>query len=674
MVKIGKMQNIITHIKNYLIVFLVTFSPFGAYSQINTEQVLTIGRNALYFEDYLLSIQYFNEVIKIKPYLADPYFYRAVAKFYLEDYRGAEADCSLAIERNPFIIDAYQVRGISRQTLKKDSLAIEDYDAGLKYLPENQIFLLNKAVAQQNIKDYDNAQKTFETLIGYYPKYDNGYLGLAFLSLEKGDTVSALNQIGKVLELNQNNTDAYIARADILIKTKSDFSSAFGDLDQAIKLEPKKADLFVNRAFLKYQLDDYFGAMSDFDYAISLDPYNIAAHLNRGLLRMEVEDNNKAIDDFSFVIDRNADNYMAIYNRAVLYQKTRQYSKAISDLNRMIEKYPEMAMLYYARSECKRLMGNVKAGEVDYNYSRKLMAKNKNNNGDPFKEEKQSEEDEIAKKFRSLVTVESENTVKPEYDNKYRGKVQNYNASVDYEDVYILTYYDKLTDLRVDSYYQKELDEVNASNYLRDKLYITNSTVAMTEEQIKLQFGLIRHYSSLLSSSNKKPIDYFGRAISYSLVKNYDSAIADLDRAIDLSPGFVLAYFARAMARYEKSLVSAAEQEGKKSAEVQMQMERHETELALKDLDKVVELSPNLVYAYYNKGNIYLKRNDFTSAISCFNKAIEVRPDFGVAYYNRGIAYFQLGNMEKGVRDLSKAGELGIMSSYNVLKRMSRRR
>ena len=220
MVKIGKMQNIITRIKNYLIVLLVTFSPLGAHSQINTDQVLTIGRNALYFEDYLLSIQYFNEVIKVKPYLADPYFYRAVAKFYLEDYRGAEADCSLAIERNPFIVDAYQVRGISRQTLKKDSLAIEDYDAGLKYLPENQIFLLNKAVAQQNIKDYDNSQKTFETLIGYYPKYDNGYLGLAFLSLEKGDTVSALNQIVKVLELNQNNTDAYIARADILIKTK----------------------------------------------------------------------------------------------------------------------------------------------------------------------------------------------------------------------------------------------------------------------------------------------------------------------------------------------------------------------------------------------------------------------------------------------------------------------
>ena len=36
------------------------------------------------------------------------------------------------------------------------------------------------------------------------------------------------------------------------------------------------------------------------------------------------------------------------------------------------------------------------------------------------------------------------------------------------------------------------------------------------------------------------------------------------------------------------------------------------------------------------------------------------------------MVYLQLGNIEKGVADLSKAGELGIMSSYNVLKRMRR--
>ena len=90
-----------------------------AHAQINTDQVLNIGRNALYFEDYILSIQYFNQVIAAKPYLAEPYFFRAVAKINLEDYRGAEEDATLCIDRNPFITDAYQVRGVARQNQRR---------------------------------------------------------------------------------------------------------------------------------------------------------------------------------------------------------------------------------------------------------------------------------------------------------------------------------------------------------------------------------------------------------------------------------------------------------------------------------------------------------------------------------------------------------------------------
>lgn len=650
------------------------FQPCKVNAQIDTERVMTIGKNALYFEDYLLSIQYFNDVIRVKPYLAEPYFFRAVAKFYLEDYRGAEEDCSLALERNPFITDAYQVRGISRQTLKKDSLAIIDYNAGLKYLPENKVFLINKAVAQINVKDYDGSEKTFQSLIGYYPNYDNAYLGQASLRLERGDTIAALESISRCIELNANNGEAFIMRADIMIKNKSDYQSAVDDLGQAIKLEPKRADLFVNRAFLKYKLDDYFGAMADFDYAIDLDPYNVAAHQNRGLLRMEVEEDNKAIDDFSFVIDREPDNVMAIYNRATLYQKIRQYSKAIADYDKVIKKFPDMAALYYARSECKRLMGNTAGGEADYNKSKRLLADNKKRKTDeltPGQAETDPEE-EVIKKFQNLVTIENDNSIKPEYENKYRGKVQNLNTSINFEGIYVLTYYDKTSELRVNAYYQKDVDDINSKNYLRDKLYITNVNVAMTETQIQKQFELIRHYSNLLTTAReKRPVDYFGRAVSYTLVKNYDAAIEDLGTVISLNPEFALAYFARATAYIEKGKVDES-QKDKSNKSFGLDVEMINLKKALEDLDKVIELSPALVYAYFNKGDIYLKKGDYTAAISCYTAAIEKRPDFGEAYYNRGIAYFQLGNMESGVKDLSKAGELGIMSSYNVLKRMSK--
>ena len=54
-------------IKRILTVLLLF--PTLVCAQINTDRVMTIARNALYFEDYVLSIQYFNQVINAKPYL-----------------------------------------------------------------------------------------------------------------------------------------------------------------------------------------------------------------------------------------------------------------------------------------------------------------------------------------------------------------------------------------------------------------------------------------------------------------------------------------------------------------------------------------------------------------------------------------------------------------------------
>ena len=135
--------------KKIVKIFLVaigflTWNPLCGYSQINTDRVLAIGRNALYFEDYVLSMQYFNQVIRVKPYLPEPYFYRAVAKISLEDFKGAEEDCSAALERNPFLVEAYRCRGIARVYLKKYDEATADFDKGLDLAPDNKMLLICK--------------------------------------------------------------------------------------------------------------------------------------------------------------------------------------------------------------------------------------------------------------------------------------------------------------------------------------------------------------------------------------------------------------------------------------------------------------------------------------------------------------------------------------------------
>jgi tetratricopeptide (TPR) repeat protein len=98
----------------------------------------------------------------------------------------------------------------------------------------------------------------------------------------------------------------------------------------------------------------------------------------------------------------------------------------------------------------------------------------------------------------------------------------------------------------------------------------------------------------------------------------------------------------------------------------------HQAEIraVLADFDKAIELSPRLAVAYYNKGNVLAEMGDYASALSAYNKALELKDDLGEAYYNRGYVYFQLGDKDRGVENLSKAGELGVIPSYNLLKRM----
>lgn len=160
----------------------------------------------------------------------------------MEDYQGAEADCNLALERNPFIVDAYEVRGLSRLSIGKFKEAAADYDMGLKYYPENQIFLLNKAIALQNDKDYPASRATFDVLLEKYPKYDKAYLGRAQLFLAEKDTISAMSDIDKCIEANENNVTAYLVRSDLKLRTSHDYESALADMNAAIKLEPKQAD------------------------------------------------------------------------------------------------------------------------------------------------------------------------------------------------------------------------------------------------------------------------------------------------------------------------------------------------------------------------------------------------------------------------------------------------
>lgn len=672
----------------------------STWAQINTDQVMKIGRNALYFEDYVLSIQYFNQVVAAKPHLAEPYFYRSVAKISLDDYKGAEQDASLCIERNPFIVDAYQVRGVSRQNTGRFEEAIADYEYGLKLMPEDKNLLFNKAVCELQIKRYDASQATFERLLKLDSKNDRAHLGLAQLCLAQADTAQALVHVNKSLELNHNNVNAFALRSEIELRHEQDFKKALADMDEAIKLEPQQAGYFVNRAYMKYKLDDYFGAMADYDYAVSLDPENMAAHYNRAMLHAEVGEHQKSIADFSWVLKKDPNDFLALYNRAMLYMQTGQYRKAVADYDRVLTKYPKFEAGYMARSDAKRRMGDTRGSEADLNQAVAIMKRKgthksdfnpadtevknmaeKAKQQDSFAQEAESQ-DEIMSRFNQLLTVENKTEAKTEYSNRSRGHVQNTDFDIQPEEMFSITYYGQDNKLNGKTHYMREMTEVNDMRILPLQLALSNAQTALGEDDIRNRFSSIAYYDGLLATSTPRAVDYLARAVDYLLVKNPQAAIADADRALAMSPDFVLAMFVKANARalqYQMTQKSGTPVDATTTADQQAalmlreQESRHVLDSVLVDFNRVLKLSPRNVYAHFNKGCVYMLMNDYTAAISAFSNAIDLKPDLGEAFYNRGLMYLKMGNKELGLADLSKAGELGILPSYNVLKRMNKR-
>lgn len=90
----------------------------------------------------------------------------------------------------------------------------------------------------------------------------------------------------------------------------------------------------------------------------------------------------------------------------------------------------------------------------------------------------------------------------------------------------------------------------------------------------------------------------------------------------------------------------------------------------LKEYEQIIKIDSDFIYAYYNRAEIFAIEKDYRAAISDYNKAIEIEPQFAEAYFNRGIAKLSIGETPSGLDDLRKAGELGIVQSYSIIKRM----
>lgn len=636
-------------------------------AQINTDRMMSMGRTALYFDDYVLSIQYFNQVINAKPYLAEPYFYRAVAKLSLEDYRGAEQDCSNALSRNPFVVNSYQVRGLARVYQERYADAIDDFREGLRLDPGNSSLRHNLILCLARNGQPEEAIKAADTLLASSPKYAPAMAMRSDLLWEQGDSTGALEWVNKALDVNRYDAEMLHHRGVMLARMER-YEEAEKDMDRAIYLNPADAGAYITRAMVRYFRDNLNGALADYDMSIMIDPASVTGHYNRGNLRAQIGDDNRAIEDFDKVIDAEPDNLMAIFYRGVLREQTGDYRGSEQDITRVLEEYPQFTQGYQIRSEVREKLGNHRGAEEDA----MVVMREQNrrfNNAMGYQDESDKEDegktrersDKNVRNYRKIIVDENlENSTG--FSSEYRGKVQNRNVDVQYLEPYRLTYYRDNSQAVSTVHGSKVVDELSASGCFMSEILLENHEVQLGERQIDRLFSDIGQRTQILSNNPENAgCILLARAIDFALLQDFANAESDLDAAVIADPDNWSVWFCRAQIRARSIQVKRAEQE----MDISYQF-------VIRDLTQAIELEPSFAYAYYNRGTFYAMSNDMHAALVDFDKAIELDETLAEAWYNRGLVLVLLNRMDEAFRDLSRAGELGIYSAYNIIKRFSK--
>ena len=645
--------------KKFISTFILLFLFIGiSFSQLNVDYFINQGRLLLGNQKFKESIEFFNTAIEIKPNLAEAYFFRGVAKDNLYDFLGSEQDYTKAIQLKGNFTFAYYYRGVSRINLKKYYLAINDFSEAIKFKSIEPDFYTYRGFCRINIDQFDSAIEDFNKSLELFKKNKKAfnYRGVAKIMLK--DTIGALNDYDEAIHIDPEYYYAYLNKG-FLYYEKKQFDTAIVHFNLVIKYDPLNTNAYINRALSYHELKKFSNAIADLDTSLQIEPDNSIALFNRALMKNQVGELNSAIRDLDKVIQLNPQNILCYYNRAIFKLDANDYQGAFIDFSHAIEIYPDFAKAYLNRSFVRQKLNDIKGSFADKEKAEKIIA-----SVNSKKDENMSYAD-TSYNFESFVTFKTSNR----FFNS-----STFNFKIEPEQNFAL-----LPGTNNNSYFKRITHLNNDLFTTKNEFELLGFIITQGIDEYKDNEYYLKKVEEL---SGKRETQYAVlQSVYYSLLKNYNDAISTLDNTIHSDSTNFLAYFSRANIRSEmidfiKQLENENElyflnsgQNSSSNEIIKSTEDYFDYNLILSDLVKAKELSPDFIFCDFNIGNTYLKMREYKNAIEYYNVVIVADSEFKEAYYNRGLTYIYLKEKENGCMDMSKAGELGIESAYQVIAR-----
>ena len=385
-----------------------------------------------------------------------------------------------------------------------------------------------------------------------------------------------------------------------------------------------RAWAYAGRAQKKYKSQNYDEAIKFWDKVIEELPSLPIAHQQRamaktklGKLKANLGDLEEArslyqaaSEDYRVAIEQTPDSAFPFVNMGdmkILRGADGDYKTAIEDLNTAIRLNPNLAIAYFNLGRAKQESGDQHGAIEAYGQA----IKQNSNYGDAYlnlgnvKQEISDYAGAIAAfnkiiKLNSKLVVEATlNMGNAKLESKdYDGAIEAYNKVIE----------SKLVHLHAQAYYKRGLaKEANTSSKTKE---------AELDKATSYYYYGLSHYGS----------------------KQYQLAIDNFDKFLDLKKDYAEVYYYRGLAQYGLDKDSAYEK-------------------VIEDYTAAIERKPDYAEAYYQRGLVHFAREQYQKAIEDYTAAIERKPDYAEAYYQRGLVHFAREQYQKAIEDYTAAIE-----------------
>lgn len=163
---------------------------------------------------------------------------------------------------------------------------------------------------------------------------------------------------------------------------------------------------------------------------------------------------------------------------------------------------------------------------------------------------------------------------------------------------------------------------------------------------------------------------YYNRGLTHVTLQNYGQALVDFGWAIDLDPNYDQAYYNRgltyyAIQKYEQALIDYGRALDIAPGDAKIYNNRgitykalQEYKQALINYTQAINLDPSYAQAYYNRGILYAAIQEYKLALADYGRAIDLNPNDAETFANRGIVYATLHDYERALADFNRAIDL----------------